>query len=257
MDEQIRAIAQQVFNENSQGGQYSVYPTSLHTHNGTDSLKINQNDILPGTRINSGSVAFSQQTRYTLGITFNPTRIDFFGNAIGANLVFTVTAANATAGATYTNNSSTFTVLTTIAGATTLVTTSGSGNPASSGTLTKATGTGDATITFSSVTTNTVRVNLSGGALLGGSYYFQPSTSTSVTTADTIQNITQASQYFAVSDSGLVRTLLGQTHIVDVQYPVGTTHARMTVESFTSDGVVLNVETLDSGWTINGNFIIT
>jgi hypothetical protein len=63
---------------------------------------------------------------------------------------FTVTAANATAGATYTNNGATFTVVTTIAGATTLVTT-GTGAAAASGTLTKATGTGDATITFSAI----------------------------------------------------------------------------------------------------------
>lgn len=61
---------------------------------------------------------------------------------------FTVTSANATAGATYTNNSKTFTVVTTIASGTTLVCT-GTGAPSSSGTLTKASGTGDATITFS------------------------------------------------------------------------------------------------------------
>jgi hypothetical protein len=67
--------------------------------------------------------------------------------------VFTVTAANATVGATYTNNGATFTVAATIAGATTLVTTS-PGTPAASGTLTKATGTGDATIAFSAVTGN-------------------------------------------------------------------------------------------------------
>lgn len=61
---------------------------------------------------------------------------------------FTVTSANATIGATFTNNSQTFTVINTIAGSTTLIA-SGTGAPASSGTLTKATGTGDATITFS------------------------------------------------------------------------------------------------------------
>ena len=64
-------------------------------------------------------------------------------------LRFTVTAANATVGATYTNNGQTFTVVTTIAG-TTILTTTPTGSPAASGTLTKATGTGDATITFSS-----------------------------------------------------------------------------------------------------------
>lgn len=61
---------------------------------------------------------------------------------------FTVTSANATVGATYTNNGQTFTVLATIASGTTLKAT-GTGAPSASGTLTKATGTGDATITFS------------------------------------------------------------------------------------------------------------
>lgn len=61
---------------------------------------------------------------------------------------FTVTSANATIGATYTNNTQTFTVVATIAAQTTLLMT-GTGAPLTSGTLTKATGTGDATITFS------------------------------------------------------------------------------------------------------------
>lgn len=68
---------------------------------------------------------------------------------------FTVTAANATVGATYTNNSQTFTVRTTISGGTSLIAELTSGTtatPAASGTLTKASGTGDATITFSSNT---------------------------------------------------------------------------------------------------------
>ena len=66
---------------------------------------------------------------------------------------FTVTAANATIGATYTNNNQTFTVLATITGGTTL-TMSGTGAPSTSGTLTKASGTGDATITFSACGTD-------------------------------------------------------------------------------------------------------
>jgi hypothetical protein len=76
--------------------------------------------------------------------TFSP------GTAItSGKYVFQVTAANATVGATFTNNGQTFTVVATIAAGTTLVTT-GTGAPAASGTLTKASGTGDATIAFSS-----------------------------------------------------------------------------------------------------------
>jgi len=68
-----------------------------------------------------------------------------------ATVQFTVTSANATVGATYTNNGVTFTVLATIAGGTTLYcSTSGSSNAAASGTLTKSGGTGDSSITFAS-----------------------------------------------------------------------------------------------------------
>jgi hypothetical protein len=63
---------------------------------------------------------------------------------------FTVSSASATVGAVYTSGGYTFTVLSTIASKTTLITTA-SGIPAP-GTLTKVTGTGDSTITFSAVT---------------------------------------------------------------------------------------------------------
>jgi hypothetical protein len=65
--------------------------------------------------------------------------------------VFTISSGNATAGATYTNNAHTFTVLNTISAQTTLVCSS-TGDPTASGTLTKTSGTGDATITFSAFT---------------------------------------------------------------------------------------------------------
>jgi hypothetical protein len=78
---------------------------------------------------------------------------------------FTVTSANATVGATYTNNTQTFTVVYTIAAGTTLVC-SATGAPTASGTLTKATGTGDATITYSAEAANGTYVLPSGPAPL-------------------------------------------------------------------------------------------
>ena len=68
--------------------------------------------------------------------------------------LFVTSSCNATAGATYTNNGSTFTVVTTVSSSTSLQTTGGAGAPAASGTLTKASGTGDSTIAFSSFTQN-------------------------------------------------------------------------------------------------------
>ena len=69
--------------------------------------------------------------------------------------VFTVVAANATAGATYTNNGQTFTITTTISGGTILVAT-GTGNSTITGTLTKTSGIGDATISFTAATNPTM-----------------------------------------------------------------------------------------------------
>ena len=68
---------------------------------------------------------------------------------------FTVTAANATIGATYTNNGITYTVAATIAAGTTLTMTATTSQVPTGATLTKASGTGDATITFSSVVSPT------------------------------------------------------------------------------------------------------
>lgn len=80
---------------------------------------------------------------------------------------FFVAAANATSGATYTNNSFTFTVTTTIS-AGTLLQASGPGAPSLSGTLTKSAGTGDATITFYAMRAPTYMDVLLSGAGGGG-----------------------------------------------------------------------------------------
>lgn len=68
---------------------------------------------------------------------------------------FTVSSANATAGAVYSNNGQSFTIVSTIVAGTSLVST-GSGLPSGSGTLTLVSGTGDATITFSAFSQSTL-----------------------------------------------------------------------------------------------------
>lgn len=78
-----------------------------------------------------------------------PTIQKFTSTGTTTGYRFVTPGANATAGATYTNNGQTFTVLATISGASPLYTSS-TGAPTASGTLTKASGTGDTTITFSS-----------------------------------------------------------------------------------------------------------
>lgn len=93
----------------------------------------------------SGGIPSWQSASSTLTV---PTVQKFLTNGSITGWVFTVTSANATVGATYTTGGNTYTVLQTIAAAT-LLFTSQTSSPAASGTLTKASGTGDATITFS------------------------------------------------------------------------------------------------------------
>ena len=84
---------------------------------------------------------------------------------------FTVSSAAATVGAVYTSAGFTFTVLSTIAAQTTLLTTA-SGFPGNSGTLTKVSGTGDATITFSACTiSNAYSDTLNTSGFVGQSDY--------------------------------------------------------------------------------------
>lgn len=123
------------------------------------------NHVTPGKIYDNGPAGWTSITPSTTagGDTFD-TNIIYVSDSIGSDLrdgstpgftddnstvQFVVTSANATVGATYTNNAQTFTVAATIAAKTFLKMTSRTGSPAASGTLTKATGTGDATITFS------------------------------------------------------------------------------------------------------------
>lgn len=114
----------------------------------------------PSTTNLIGNIYFDTVKKIEISNQITPVVLNYFKRPAKPVFVtvlthtFTVTSANATVGATYTNNGQTFTVVTTISGGVTLVCTS-PGSPASSGTLTKATGTGDATITFSAVSSTT------------------------------------------------------------------------------------------------------
>ena len=82
--------------------------------------------------------------------------------------LFTIASGSATIGAMYTNNAVTFTVVKTVASGTQLYA-SASGSPAVSGTLTKASGSGDATITFYAAQAPLyIRVRAVGGGGGGG-----------------------------------------------------------------------------------------
>jgi len=106
--------------------------------------------VLPGQRTHKGDITIVAEPNTAAQIA----DCLLTRGTLSAAYTFTVTSANATIGATYTNNSVTFTVVATIVGATTLLMTS-TGAPLTSGTLTKSSGTGDATITFSAAVNTT------------------------------------------------------------------------------------------------------
>lgn len=122
-------------------------------------------DGLGGTGNTAAYIRWAKSRLFSVGILSNPssaennqTLINLFlanltapVNDTGGVYYFTTGASNASVGATFTNNSATFTVLVTNAGGTTVIC-SGTGTPSASGTLTKTSGTGDATIAFSAVT---------------------------------------------------------------------------------------------------------
>lgn len=98
--------------------------------------------------------------------SFLPPSVQRFLSSSGTyshNYVFRISSGSATIGATYTNNSVTFTVHQTVSAGTTLIA-RGAGAPLASGTLTRTTGSGDTTITFSQVRAPVyLRVRMAGG----------------------------------------------------------------------------------------------
>lgn len=101
---------------------------------------------------NNTNHALTDQTKWiqTLNGTA-PTGQRFLSTGSTTGYYFICSSGSATAGATYTNNGHTYTVIYTVSGGTRFFM-SGALAPTSSGTLTKSGGTGDATLSFSSAT---------------------------------------------------------------------------------------------------------
>lgn len=79
MDKQeIQNLIQDGIKDYMTKAQYSVTKIPSHVHNGTDSNRISQSDVVPGIKYNFG---FTEDTSETITIKNiqNPTRISFFG----------------------------------------------------------------------------------------------------------------------------------------------------------------------------------
>ncbi len=117
----------------------------------------------------------------------------------------------------------------------------------------------------------TDRYTFIGTAQLGPSFYFQPETTRSVITGGPQYPFTdpnnpeygtnvpmQSCSYWGSESNGGARhTLASNFHIIDIQYPTGTSHARATIIDFSKTSITIAVETLDSGWEINANFVVS
>lgn len=112
-----------------------------------------------------------------LNISIPPSKQQFATPGSGTyffNQAFLLVSGTVTAGATYTNNGVTFTVTNTIAAGQILYA-FGNGSPLSAGTLTKASGTGDAAINFFAVVTpKYLIVRVLGGGSSGGTVAADP-----------------------------------------------------------------------------------
>ena len=134
----------------------------------TNALLQSDTSIDANRPVGSNNIKSGAVTRDKLSSTFGylpPTYQSFTTTGAGTynrTYLFSVSTANATAGATYTNNGVTYTVSQTLTSGVVLQAT-GSGAPSGT-TLTKATGTGDATITFSTFLAPLwIRVRMAGG----------------------------------------------------------------------------------------------
>lgn len=140
-----------------------VKATGAEADTGTDDAKFltakaakdshNIPSVAPGT---SGNVLTSNGTDWTSAAPaggVSATRGVFSKTDMTYKFTVATPSVEPTAGATYTNNTFTFTV---VSYAANVLTCTGTGYPTSSGTLTKASGTGDATLTFTAFTASYV-----------------------------------------------------------------------------------------------------
>jgi type VI secretion system secreted protein VgrG len=189
-----------------------VYPTSANQAIGS-SVVVGET-VAVDISLASGAVASTNISASTIwNVIVTPgvpsSTIEQVTYVWAGSYIFTVTSANATAGAIYSNNGQNFLVTTTIVAGTTLFTTGLQNAPAASGTLTKVSGTGDATITFSSYTfagfgTNPM-LTLSGGE------YVNISTQTGFFTANTgIYRVSTQAGYTPTATSFSVQMPNGQ-----------------------------------------------
>jgi hypothetical protein len=72
-----------------------------------------------------------------------------------------------------------------------------------------------------------------------------------------VQQFIQSSTYLAVINGGTFYALNDEENLVDIEYPVGTIHARLTLVAYSLNTITLKVPYLDSGWQIIVNLVMS
>lgn len=267
VQKEARAIAEQVYDEKA--AKYGVAKVPLHRHNGFDSPQVRIQDIagIVGT---SGRITMATDNqRYYIGLNsapgvgVTPSSVRLNGIAVYSESTFTISSSTIGAGAVYTVEGLSFTVLTGISPGTSLVTAGpGGALTSTSGTLTKLSGSGPSTVNFSNVSvSNLIRSLVVGDAFIGNSFYNQPDTDSTVVVGGDPQVVVQSSSNIVVNDSGsgpATQALSSEGHIVSITFN-GVTVARATIpdlgdfganeEPIQSGRLAVDVE-LEAGWSI-------
>ena len=115
--EEIKQIAKQVFSEMMASSQYKTADTTFHTHNGIDSPRINQENVVNNNKYVAIAVASSGLV--TFNSISNPSALLFYGFAAnnaggGAATLKAMCTGNAQLGVCYSANNSSATTTVTI-----------------------------------------------------------------------------------------------------------------------------------------------
>lgn len=191
-DQQIRKIVREEIQRANNSSRFRVQSIPEHTHNGIDSPKIAESNLIR-TPILLGSIEFSSDTTYSLkyNAEYTPSMVTMYSNVIGPS--------------------------------------------------------GERFVCI-------------GSAYLTPSFYFQPSTSSSVE----IGNIqypfegypAQSSVYFGTDSGGSRRTVVSQFAIISVEYPLGTVLFQMKVKGFSKTDITIENTVFTTGWSANSAVII-
>lgn len=242
-----------------------------HKHDGTDNIRIFEDNVIP-TIATMGKIKFAQQTIYTLYYSSaKPNLISFNGFALQQSSQTTVTFTILSKGATFGTLTSVW------SGSNENITLTFSDGETRLATFTNGSLTVDWEPGLANNVANTATYSIPsqyamivGNAVIGKTNYFNPYTSTSVSTGNLKTyplasplpgvgiELAQNCSYLYQDNTDLANSYFGvdQFNIISVSN-LTETIAVGTLTNPTATSVDLNMRVLASGWEVVGNFTLT